>query len=98
MASKRLPERDAFWQDTLLEFPCEFGVKAMGRDTDDFENRVTDIILAHAQRCAGTENTVNRSGGGKFIAVTVTIEAKSKDQLESIYRDLSVCEQVLVSL
>ena len=98
MASKRPPGQDAFWRDTLLEFPCEFGVKAMGRDTDDFENRVTGIVLAHAQRCAGTENTVNRSGGGKFIAVTVTIEAQSKDQLESIYRDLSDCEQVLVSL
>ena len=98
MASQRPPEQDAFWQDTLLEFPCEFGVKAMGRDADDFEKRVTDIILAHAQRYAGTENTVNRSGGGKFIAVTVTIEAQSKDQLESIYRDLSDCEQVLVSL
>lgn len=98
MASKQSAEQDAFWQDTLLEFPCEFGVKAMGRDADDFEKRVTDIILAHAQRCAGTETTVNRSGGGKFIAVTVTIEAQSKDQLERIYRDLSDCEQVLVSL
>ena len=77
---------------------CEFGVKAMGRDADDFEKRVTDIILAHAQRYAGTRNSVNRSGGGKFIAVTVTIEAQSKDQLENIYRDLSDCEQVLVSL
>ena len=98
MASKQPPVQDAFCQDTLLEFPCEFGVKAMGRDADDFEKRVTDIILAHAQRYAGTRNSVNRSGGGKFIAVTVTIEAQSKDQLENIYRDLSDCEQVLVSL
>jgi len=98
MASKQPPEQDALWQDTLLEFPCEFGVKAMGRDADDFEERVTDIILAHAQRYAGIGNSINRSGGGKFIAVTVTIEVQSKDQLERIYRDLSGCEQVLVSL
>jgi len=98
MASKQATEQGALWQDTLLEFPCKFGVKAMGRDADDFEEHVTGIILAHAQRYADTETTVNRSGGGKFIAVTVTIEAQSKDQLERIYQDLSDCGKVLVSL
>jgi len=98
MASQQPPEQSAFWQDTLLEFPCEFGVKAMGRDVDEFETCVTDIILSHAQRYTGTQSTINRSGGGKFIAVTVTIEALSKDQLERIYLDLSDCEQVLVTL
>ncbi len=98
MTSQRPPEQDEGGQETLLEFPCEFPVKVMGRDADDFEQRVTAIILSHAQQYAGTEITINRSGGGKFIGVTVTIEAHSKDQLDRMYQELSDCEHVLVTL
>lgn len=98
MGSSESPETESSGQETLLEFPCEFAVKAMGRDVDDFEKRVTAIILSHAQQCAGSEVTINRSGGGKFIGVTVTIEAHSKAQLDRIYQELADCEHVLVTL
>ncbi|MCW8926976.1 MAG: DUF493 domain-containing protein [Xanthomonadales bacterium] len=98
MASRQTPEAETQGQETLLEFPCEFPVKVMGRDTDEFEKRVTAIILSHAQQCAGTEVTINRSGGGKFIGVTVTIEAHSKNQLDRMYQELADCEHVLVTL
>jgi len=98
MASRQSPDTEAPGQETLLEFPCEFPVKVMGRDNDEFEKRVTEIILSHAQQCADTKITINRSGGGKFIGVTVTIEAHSKDQLDRMYQELADCEQVLVTL
>lgn len=98
MAPRERTEGATAGQETLLEFPCEFPVKVMGRDTDNFEERVTTIILSHAQQCSGTEVTINRSGGGKFIGVTVTIEAHSKDQLDRMYQELADCEHVLVTL
>ena len=93
MASSIPPE-----QETLLEFPCRFPVKIMGRDQDDFAARVTGIVLAHAEMAAGEAVTTSPSSSGKFISVTVTIQALSKDQLDRIYQELTDCEQVLVAL
>jgi len=100
MASERPPEinMDTKEQETLLEFPCKFPVKAMGRGEDGFETLVTTLILSHAEIYAGEAVTTNASGAGNFISVTVTIEALSKAQLDSIYQDLTDCEQVLVAL
>jgi putative lipoic acid-binding regulatory protein len=98
MASKYPPEQAPEQQQTLLEFPCKFPVKAMGRDQNDFEALVTEIVLEHAVLYAGEKVTINASSSGKFISVTVTIEALSKDQLDRIYQDLTACEHVLMAL
>lgn len=82
----------------LLEFPCRFPIKAMGRNSEDFETLVTGIVLGHAELYPGYEVTVNQSGEGNFLSVTVTIEAQSRQQLDSIYMELTACEQVLMAL
>lgn len=98
MASKHPPESKTDMQETLLEFPCKFPVKAMGRDEDGFEALVTNIILAHAEKYIDEPVKINPSSSGKFISVTVTIEAHSKAQLDKIYQDLTDCGQVLMAL
>jgi len=98
MASKNPPETDTTQQETLLEFPCKFPVKAMGRDEDGFEALITDIVLSHAGMYVGESVTTNPSSTGKYISVTVTIEALSKAQLDRIYQDLTDCERVLIAL
>ena len=98
MASAFPPEKASNPQETLLEFPCKFPVKAMGRGDDGFEALATGIILAHADAFAGEVVKTQPSSTGKFLSVTVTIEATSKAQLDRIYQDLTDCEQVLVAL
>lgn len=98
MASVHPPGGGGDQQETLLEFPCKFPVKAMGRSDAGFEAVVTGIILAHAELYAGEPVRTQPSGSGNFISVTVTIEALSKVQLDRIYQDLTDCEQVLVAL
>ena len=85
-------------KETLLEFPCRFPVKAIGHNVDDFEALVAGIVLAHAEQYEGVGITTNTSGAGRYLAVTVTIEAVSKDQLDRIYQDLSDCEHVRMAL
>ena len=81
-----------------IEFPCAFPIKAMGYADATFESRVVDIVRHHAPDLA--EDTVLRrpSVGGKYLSITVTIEAQSRDQLDAIYQELTACEQVLVAL
>lgn len=84
--------------ETLLEFPCKFQVKAMGRDIDGFQALVERIVFEHADVYGDEAVTTNSSETGKFVSVTVTIEAKSKIQLDRIYQALTDNEQVVVAL
>jgi len=98
MASKYPPEQDVIERDTLLEFPCKFPIKAMGRNETSFQTLVENVILNHAEIYAGQPVTTNTSSSGNYLSVTVTIDAQSKDQLDRIYQDLTDCDQVLVAL
>lgn len=81
-----------------MQFPCSFPIKAMGYADAGFETRVLEIVRHHAPEC-GEDAVYNRpSVGGKYLSVTVTIEAQSRDQLDAIYLELTNCEQVLVAL
>jgi putative lipoic acid-binding regulatory protein len=98
MASKFPPEGVEEQPETLLEFPCKFPIKAMGRDIDGFKELVEKIVFEHAGVYPGEVTTTNSSETGKFVSVTVTIEATSKAQLDCIYLALTDCEQVVIAL
>jgi putative lipoic acid-binding regulatory protein len=83
---------------TLLEFPCRFPIKAMGRHDTDMETIVRDIVCGHAKLWADEPISLKHSGAGNFVSVTAVIEATSKAQLDAIYQDLTDCDQVLMAL
>lgn len=83
---------------TLLEFPCAFPIKAMGRNRDDFEAVVSEIVFRHASLFVGERIRSRPSEAGNFLSVTVTVNAESREQLDRIYQDLTACEQVLMAL
>lgn len=84
-------------QDTeLLQFPARFPLKVMGRGDGDFETLVVDIVNRHVE--GELDVKVRPSRDGNFIAVTVTFEAHSKDQLDALYRELTGHERVLMAL
>lgn len=84
--------------ETLLEFPCQFPIKAFGKAGDEFEIAVLEIFRKHVPDLA--ENAIKQrpSGKGNYLAITVTINATSKEQLDAIYMDLSACKHVAMSL
>ena len=83
---------------SLLEFPCRFPIKAMGRQREGFENLITAIVRSHAELWPGEEIRSTPSKAGRFVSVTAVIEARSQDQLDAIYRDLTECVEVLMAL
>ncbi len=82
----------------LLEFPCRFPIKAMGRQNDEFEALVCGIVTRHAQLWPDEPIRSTPSKAGNFVSVTATVEAQSKAQLDAIYQELTDCEQVLMAL
>lgn len=75
--------------ETLLEFPCEYPIKAMGETSADFEGIVVEIVRRHVSHFAENAVSSRQSSGGKYTSVTVTILATSKAQLDAIYQDLT---------
>jgi len=84
-------------KETLLEFPCQFPIKAIGRG-NDLDNVVYALIRPHAPDLSEAALTMRPSGKGNYMAVTVTISAKSQAQLDTIYQTLTDCEQVIMAL
>jgi hypothetical protein len=82
----------------LFEFPCVFPIKAIGKDADSFTEIVTEIIRHHVPELAADAVTTRPSAGGKYIAVTATFIAQSREQLDAMYRELSSNAQVLYVL
>ena len=68
-------------EGSLLEFPCRFPIKAMGRSDSGFREPV--------------RTTPSRAGN--YLSVTTVIEATSREQLDTIYQELTDCEEVLMA-
>ncbi|MBT8108717.1 MAG: DUF493 domain-containing protein [Gammaproteobacteria bacterium] len=84
--------------ETALEFPCEFPIKMMGRDSQEFRAAARGIVEKHVGAVADEAVQAALSRNGRFVSVTVTITATSKQQLDDIYRDVTANEDVLMAL
>lgn len=84
--------------ESLLVFPCEFPIKAMGKSSIAFEAQVIDIMRRHVPDLDETTITRRPSQGGNYLAITVTIQATSRAQLDAIYQDLTACKDVVMAL
>ena len=82
----------------MLEFPCRFPIKAMGKAGEGFDSLVARLVRRHAPDLGEDAVTLRESRGGKWVSVTFVIEATSQQQIDAIYRDLSACEKVVWAL
>lgn len=82
----------------IFDFPCEFPIKAMGRADSDFPDQVWAIVTRHAPDTDPARLRTTASRNGSFLSVTVTIEARDREQLDAIYRELHHHERVLMTL
>lgn len=82
---------------SLLQFPCTFPIKAIGRG-DDFQNEITAVVRCHVPKPEALAIHSRPSQGGKYLAVTFTLHADSQAQLDAIYRDLTAHPAVLMAL
>lgn len=84
--------------DTLFEFPCEFPLKIMGAARDDFAQAMVAVVRAHAPDFDPATVEMRASGKGNYLALTCTIRARSREQLDGLYRDLSAHPYVKIVL
>lgn len=88
----------ASYKDTLLEFPCDFPLKIMGKADDSLAQVVLDIVTLHAPDFDAASMEMRASSGGNYVSLTCTVVARSKPQLDALYTDLSGHPMVKVVL
>ncbi len=84
--------------ETILEFPCAFPIKLMGRDTPIFRNTVRSVVEKHTGPLSDDAIQSSLSRNGRFVSVTITVDAQSRQQLDDIYRDATENTEVLMAL
>jgi putative lipoic acid-binding regulatory protein len=92
-----LPEPEAR-KDSLIEYPSLFPIKVMGIKAEGYVHAITHI--AHQFDPAFDASTIElrESKGGKYLGVTITVTATSREQLDELYRTLSTHPMVKVVL
>ena len=73
---------------SLLAFPCDFPIKVMGRKQPGFAQAVTDIVLKHAPDFDLATVQMRPSRKGRYLSVTCTVRATSREQLDALYQEL----------
>jgi hypothetical protein len=71
-----------------LAFPCDFPIKVMGRKQAGFAQGVLDVVLKHAPDFDASTVEMRPSRQGRYLSVTCVVRASSREQLDTLYRDL----------
>ncbi len=74
---------------SLIEYPSLFPIKVMGRQVDGFAEAMADIARQFDPAFDAADMTTRPSRNGHYLAITLTIHATSREQLDGLYRALS---------
>ena len=85
-------------REALLTFPCVFPIKVMGRREDGFAQLVMEIVSRHAPDFHPQTLEMRTSKNGRYLSLTATINARSQDQLDALYTELSKHPMVMMVL
>lgn len=85
-------------EEGLLEFPCEFAIKVMGAADADFAELVLEIIARHVPDLPDNAHRSRPSSNGRFVSITVNFTARSRPQLDDLYRELTAHQRILMVL
>ena len=93
-----VPTPDAASRPSLIDYPSRFPIKVMGANADGFVHAVTTIARQFDPDFDASSVELRDSKAGKYLGVTITVNATSREQLDELYRALSTHPMVKVVL
>ena len=75
--------------ESLLRFPTPFPIKVMGLTRDGFAQAIVAVVQRHAPDFDPATVEMRTSRRGKYLSLTCTVNAVSRQQLDALYRDLT---------
>jgi len=84
--------------ESLITYPSRFPIKVMGLRVDGFVHAITTVAQHFDPDFDAATVELRESSGGKYLGVTITVMATSREQLDELYRTLSSHPMVKVVL
>ena len=81
-------------QTSLLEYPCDFPIKILGHTQAGFAQAILEIVRRHVPDFDSGSIELRASRRRKYLSVTCTVRAASREQLDGLYREL--CDHPMV--
>ena len=85
-------------QESLIQYPSLFPIKVMGTKTEGLVAAITHIAHRFDPIFDASTIELRESKGGKYLGITITVTATSREQLDELYRTLSTHPMVKVVL
>ena len=85
-------------QDSLIEYPSLFPIKVMGLQHEHLVSSITTIARRFDPAFDASTIELRPSSTGKYLGVTITVTATSREQLDDLYRALTSDPHVKVVL
>jgi uncharacterized protein len=76
-------------KESLIEFPCDFPIKVMGKTHPEFAQTIAAVIREFDSGLDETAIETRPSSGGNYTGLTVTVRTTSQAHLDDIYRALT---------
>lgn len=83
---------------SAIEYPTRFPVKVMGAKVEGFVEAVTQIAQQFDPGFDAATVELRDSRAGKYLGITITVTATSREQLDGLYRALTSHPMVKVVL
>lgn len=84
--------------ESLLQFPCDFPIKVMGKSHPDFADTIARLLQTFDAGFNAARIKMRPSSGGNYLGLTCTVRAVSREHLDDIYRALTAHPMVSVVL
>jgi uncharacterized protein len=76
-------------EQSLIVYPSAFPIKVLGQNVDGFEAAIAHVARQFDPDFDASTITKKDSSGGKYLGLTITITAISREQLDELYLTLS---------
>jgi len=77
-----------------LVFPCEFPLKVIGINEEDFAIFAAEVVHRHVPDLDHGLISHQLSSSGKYLSVSFFFTAVNRDQVDNLYRELTASERV----
>ena len=85
-------------EQSLIQYPSAFPIKVMGVHVDGFLEAIVSVARQFDPGFDPATVEQRPSKGGKYLGLTITVTATSREQLDELYRTLSTHPMVKVVL
>jgi putative lipoic acid-binding regulatory protein len=83
-------------EHSLIEFPSDFPIKVFGLAHEGFTQAVIEVISAYDPEFKASSIETRNSKTARYVSLTCTVRATSREQLDAIYQAL--CDHPMVAM